>query len=381
MQSGARSPPQGPRLDKTDVKHYYASALAARGYQSDEAQLRAVDRLQRCHEEWVAYKARRSNSVRRLLIRPDVPRGVYLWGGVGRGKSFLMDSFYLVVPVVRKARIHFHEFMRGVHRELDELKGVADPLDEVAARIARKYRLICFDEFHVSDIADAMILYNLLKALFEHNVSLVMTSNYRPDDLYPDGLHRDRVLPAIALLKERMDVLNVDAGVDYRKRTLEQVAAYHTPLGQAADSALRDAYAALAETEDEDPRIHIEAREIRCLRRAGSVIWFDFATLCGGPRSQNDYLEIASRFQTVILSDVPHMSASHSSEARRFTWLVDVLYDHKVKLLMSAAVEPDQLYTEGMLANEFHRTVSRVIEMQSREYMDSERRDVAQSIS
>lgn len=198
-------------MDKTDVKHYYASALAARGYQSDEAQLRAVERLQRCHEEWVAYKARRSSSVRRLLIRPDVPKGVYLWGGVGRGKSFLMDSFYLVVPVVRKTRIHFHEFMRGVHRELDELKGVADPLQEVAARIARKYRLICFDEFHVSDIADAMILYNLLKTLFELNVSLVMTSNYRPDDLYPDGLHRDRILPAIALLKDKLDVLNVTA--------------------------------------------------------------------------------------------------------------------------------------------------------------------------
>ncbi len=374
-------PPQGSGLDKTDVRHYYASALAARGYQSDEAQLRAVERLQRCYEEWVAYKARRSSSVRRLLIRPDVPKGIYLWGGVGRGKSFLMDSFYLVVPVVRKTRIHFHEFMRGVHRELDELKGVADPLQEVAARIARKYRLICFDEFHVSDIADAMILYNLLKALFELNVSLVMTSNYRPDDLYPDGLHRDRILPAIALLKDKLDILNVDAGIDYRKRTLEQVAAYHTPLGQKADSALRHAYSALAETEDEDPRIHIEAREIRALRRAGTVIWFDFATLCGGPRSQNDYLEIASRFQTVILSDVPRMSAAMSSEARRFTWLIDVLYDHKVKLLMSAAVEPDQLYTEGMLAHEFHRTVSRIIEMQSREYMDSERRDVAQSIS
>jgi cell division protein ZapE len=367
--------------NKTDVRQYYTHALAARGYQSDEAQLLAVDRLQRCHEEWVAYKARRSNSVRRLLIRPDVPRGLYMWGGVGRGKSFLMDSFYLVVPVVRKTRIHFHEFMRGVHRELDDLKGVADPLQEVAARIARKYRLICFDEFHVSDIADAMILYNLLKALFELNVSFVMTSNYRPDDLYPDGLHRDRILPAIALLNDKLDVINVDAGVDYRKRTLEQVAAYHAPLSRTADSALRHAYAALAETEDEDPRIHIEAREIRCLRRAGGVIWFDFATLCGGPRSQNDYLEIASRFHTVILSDVPQMSAAMSSEARRFTWLIDVLYDHKVKLLMSAAVAPEQLYTEGMLAHEFHRTVSRILEMQSREYMDSERREVAQSIS
>lgn len=368
-------------MEKLDVREYYAQALRERGYQSDAAQLRAVERLQAAYEEWVAYKSRRKGALRRLISRPDVPRGIYLWGGVGRGKSFLMDSFYLVVPVVRKTRVHFHEFMRGVHRELDELKGVPDPLVEVARRIARRYRLICFDEFHVSDIADAMILYNLFKALFENGVSFILTSNYAPDDLYPNGLHRDRILPAIALLNERLDVLNVDAGVDYRKRTLEQVAAYHTPLGRAADSALRDAFAALADTAEEDPRIHIESREIRCLRRAGGVIWFDFATLCGGPRSQNDYLEIASRFHTVILSDTPAMSASMSSEARRFTWLIDVLYDHKVKLLMSAAAPPDQLYTQGMLANEFHRTASRIIEMQSREYMESERRYVAQSIA
>jgi cell division protein ZapE len=364
-----------------NVREFYAHALTQRGYQSDEAQLRAVERLQRCYDEWVAYKSQRSNKLKRLISRPEVPRGVYMWGGVGRGKSFLMDSFYSVVPVTRKTRLHFHEFMRGVHRQLDDLKGVADPLDEVARRIAKKYRLICFDEFHVSDIADAMILYNLLKALFDNGVSFVMTSNYAPDTLYPDGLHRDRILPAIALLKDKLDVMNVDAGVDYRKRVLEQVEAYHTPLGAEADHALRNAFANLAETADEDPHIRIEARDIKALRRAGGVIWFDFATLCGGPRSQNDYLEIASQFHTVILSAVPRMSASMSSEARRFTWLVDVLYDHKVKLLMSAEVEPDELYTEGMLANEFHRTVSRIIEMQSSEYMESERRDVAGSLT
>jgi cell division protein ZapE len=364
-----------------NVREFYEHALAQRGYQSDEAQQRAIDRLQQAYDGWVAYKSQRSSKLWRLINRPEVPRGVYMWGGVGRGKSFLMDSFYSVVPVVRKTRLHFHEFMRGVHRQLDELKGVADPLDEVARRIAKKYRLICFDEFHVSDIADAMILYNLLKALFDNGVSFIMTSNYAPDTLYPDGLHRDRILPAIKLLKERLDVLNVDAGTDYRKRALAQVEAYHTPLGAAADHALRNAFAALAETADEDPRIHIEAREIKALRRAGGAVWFDFATLCGGPRSQNDYLELASRFHTVVLSGVPRMSAAMSSEARRFTWLIDVLYDHKVKLLMSAEVEPDQLYTEGMLANEFHRTVSRIIEMQSHEYMESERRDVADSIA
>ncbi|MDR3482050.1 MAG: cell division protein ZapE [Burkholderiaceae bacterium] len=363
-----------------NVEEFYQNALSQHGFTADAAQRAAVDRLQQAYDEWVAYKAQRSSSLRRLVIRPDVPRGVYMWGGVGRGKSFLMDSFYSVVPVVRKTRLHFHEFMRGVHRQLDELKGIADPLDEVARRVAKKYRLICFDEFHVSDVADAMILYNLLKALFDNKVSFVMTSNYHPDTLYPDGLHRDRLLPTIALLKERLDVLNVDAGTDYRKKAMQQVVAYHAPLGAQADRALRQAFAALAETADDDPRIHIEAREIKALRRAGGAIWFDFATLCGGPRSQNDYLEIASRFHTVILSGVPRMSAAMSSEARRFTWLIDVFYDHKVKLLMSAEVQPEQLYTEGVLSNEFHRTVSRIIEMQSLEYMEAERRSVAEGI-
>ncbi len=371
----------GNSLNKLTVREYYDHLLSERGYTADPAQQMAVDRLQRAYDEWIEFKSKRSSSFKRLLNRPDVPRGVYMWGGVGRGKSFLMDSFYLVVPVVRKTRLHFHEFMRGVHRQLDELKGVADPLDEVARRIAKKYRLICFDEFHVSDIADAMILYNLLRALFDNGVSFVMTSNYAPELLYPDGLHRDRMLPTISLLKDKLDVLNVDAGIDYRRRAMEQVTAYHTPLGADADRALRHAFVAVAETVDEDPRIHIESREIKCLRRAGGVVWFDFATLCGGPRSQNDYLEIASRFHTVILSGIPRMSAGMSSEARRFTWLIDVLYDHKVKLLMSAEVESEELYTQGMLANEFHRTVSRIVEMQSREYMQSERRDATESIA
>ncbi len=364
-----------------DVRQFYEHSLSQRGYQPDEAQLRAIERLQRAYEEWVAYKAQRASTFKRLISRPAVPRGVYMWGGVGRGKSFLMDSFYSVVPVVRKTRLHFHEFMRDVHRQLDELKGIADPLDEVAKRIAKKYRLICFDEFHVSDIADAMILYNLLKGLFDHGVSFVMTSNYEPSTLYPDGLHRDRMLPTIALLKEKLDVMNIDAGIDYRKRVLEQVKVYHTPLNAKTDEELREAFAAVAEAGDEDPRVHIEAREIRALRRGGSAIWFDFATLCGGPRSQNDYLELASRFQTVILSGIPRMSAAMSSEARRFTWLIDVFYDHKVKLIMSAAVEPDELYTVGTLSNEFHRTVSRIIEMQSKEYLEADRRSIADSLS
>ena len=364
-----------------NVEEFYQHALQKRDFKADAAQRRAVDRLQLCYDEWVAYKGQRSSTFKRLLNRPAVPKGVYMWGGVGRGKSFLMDSFYSVVPLVRKTRLHFHEFMRGVHRQLDELKGVADPLDEVAKRVAKKYRLICFDEFHISDVADAMIMYNLLKALFDNGVSFIMTSNYDPQLLYPDGLHRDRILPTIDLLYEKLDVMNIDAGIDYRSRALEQVQSYYTPLGAAADKALRDAYTRLAESADDDPVVRIEAREIRALRRTGSLIWFDFHTLCGGPRSQNDYLEIASRFHTVILSEIPQMSASMSSEARRFTWLIDVFYDQGVKLLMSAEVEPEELYTTGTLANEFHRTVSRIVEMQSQEYMDREQRAAAGSLA
>jgi cell division protein ZapE len=364
-----------------NVTEYYERELETRGYQSDAAQLSAVERLQRCYDEWVAYKARRSNAFKKLISRPELPRGVYMWGGVGRGKSFLMDSFFAVVPVQRKTRLHFHEFMREVHRELEELKGMADPLDELARRVAKRYRLICFDEFHVSDIADAMILYRLLDRLFGAGVQFVMTSNYDPDLLYPDGLHRDRLLPAIELIKSKLDVINVDAGTDYRKRTLSQVKAYHTPLGAAADKALRADFAKLAAVPDESPILRIEKRELKALRKADGVVWFDFATLCGGPRSQNDYLELASRFHAVILSEVPKMSPRNASEARRFTWLIDVFYDHKVKLLMSAEVPAEELYVEGPMANEFTRTVSRITEMQSKEYLESERRLVDTSLT
>src|ERR1700712_482663 len=357
-----------------NVTEYYEHELETRGYQSDAAQLAAVERLQRCFDEWVAYKARRSNAFKKLINRPDLPRGVYMWGGVGRGKSFLMDSFFAVVPVQRKTRLHFHEFMREVHRELEELKGTSDPLDELARRVAKRYRLICFDEFHISDIADAMILYRLLDPLFSAGVQFVMTSNYDPDTLYPDGLHRDRLLPAIELIKSKLDVINVDAGTDYRKRTLSQVTAYHTPLSADADKALRADFAKLAAVPDESPILRIEKREIKALRKADGVVWFDFATLCGGPRSQNDYLELANRFHTLVLSGVPQMSASLSSEARRFTWLIDVCYDRRVKLIISAAVAPEELYTVGALANEFQRTVSRIREIQSVEYLRLERR-------
>lgn len=352
------------------------AALAQRGYALDDSQERAAERLQRLHQDWTDYKSQRSNALRKLLVRPPVPRGVYLWGDVGRGKSFLMDAFFATVPVIRKARVHFHEFMRGVHAELHELKGTAEPLDEVAQRIARRHRLICFDEFHVSDIADAMILYRLLDRLFALNVGFVITSNYAPDALYPDGLHRDRMLPAIDLLNARLDVVQVDGGVDYRRRAMERIEAYLTPWGAAAEQALAAAFDRVAEAEDDDPVLIIESRTIRARRRAGGVVWFDFAVLCGGPRSQNDYLELAAQFHTVVLSNVPKMSAGQASEARRFTWLVDVLYDHRVKLLLSAEVPAAELYAAGALSNEFTRTVSRLEEMQSRAYLESSRRAV-----
>ncbi|HTH44716.1 MAG TPA: cell division protein ZapE [Oxalicibacterium sp.] len=357
-----------------NVREYYRQALTQRGFQPDAAQQKAVDALQNVYDGWLRYEAARAHFLQRWLRSPKPPRGIYMWGGVGRGKSFLMDSFYSVAPVERKTRVHFHEFMRGVHRELDSLKSVADPLEAVAARIAARYELICFDEFHVTDIADAMILYNLLKPLFARGVSFVVTSNFHPDTLYPDGLHRDRLLPAIELLKQNLLVLNVDGGNDYRKLALAQVEAYLTPAGEQADRALGAAFDRIAETADDDPEICIETRAIRALRRAGGVIWFDFATLCGGARSQNDYLEIASRFHTVILSDVPAMSSAMSSEARRFIWLIDVLYDRRIKLLLSADVGVDGLYTAGSQKMEFQRAISRLTEMQSLEYMEAGRR-------
>jgi cell division protein ZapE len=359
----------------------YEATLRQRGYTSDAAQLRAIDALGRCEQEWADYKARRSNAVTKLLVRPPIPRGVYMWGGVGRGKSFLMDCFFQSVPLTRKTRLHFHEFMREVHRELQDLKGTPNPLQELGARIARRFRLICFDEFHVSDVTDAMILHRLLESMFANRVSIVTTSNFHPDGLYPNGLHRDRILPAIALLKSKLEVINVDAGTDYRRRTMEQVPRYLYPLRPEAEAALSKAFDEIAEARDDDPVLHIEQREITARRKAGGVIWFDFKWLCGGPRSQNDYLEIASRFHTLILSNVPQMAPRMASEARRFTLLIDVLYDRRVKLIMSAEVPADQLYLEGPLAHEFPRTVSRLMEMQSAEFLALERRNVDTSIT
>jgi cell division protein ZapE len=358
------------------VRAVYEEELRKRGFQSDPAQLRAIDALERCASEWSAYKSKRSNFLGKFLSRPEIPKGVYMFGGVGRGKSFLMDCFFAAVPIQRKTRLHFHEFMREVHRELAAIQGTVNPLDELGKRMAKRYRLICFDEFHVADITDAMILHRLLVALFENGVGFVTTSNFEPNGLYPDGLHRDRILPAIALLNQRMEVLSVDNGTDYRRRTLEMVKLYLTPLGDSADAEMTDAFKRLATGPDENPVLHIEAREIQSRRRSGDVVWFDFKAICGGPRSQNDYLEIATQFHTVLLSNVPQMTVSMASEARRFTWLIDVLYDRRVKLIMSAAVSPEALYVSGPLSHEFPRTVSRLHEMQSSEFLALEHRTV-----
>jgi cell division protein ZapE len=363
------------------VRTLYEQTLADRGFKADAAQLVAVAALERCENEWADYKARRSNALTKLISRPPIPRGVYMYGGVGRGKSFLMDCFFQSVPLTRKTRLHFHEFMREVHRELQDLKGTVNPLDELGRRIARRFRLICFDEFHVADVTDAMILHRLLDAMFANRVSIVTTSNFHPDGLYPNGLHRDRILPAIELLKSRLEVINVDAGTDYRQQTLAQIDMYHCPLGAEADAAMAHAFEQLAEAREEPPVMQIEQRTLHALRRAGGVVWFDFKNLCGGPRSQNDYLELASRFHTVLLSGVPQMSPRLASEARRFTWLVDVLYDRRVKLVLSAAVPAEQLYTEGPLAHEFPRTVSRLHEMQSAEFLALSRREVDTSLT
>jgi cell division protein ZapE len=353
-----------------DVVALYEQSLAKRGFVSDPAQWRAVERLQRLYEEWSAYKAKRSNALKRLLVHPELPKGVYLWGPVGRGKSFLMDAFYRCVPLVRKRRVHFHHFMREIHRELDELRGTEDPLAAAAERTARRYRLVCFDEFHVADIADAMILGRYLEQVMDRGVEFVMTSNYHPDALYPNGLQRERFLPAIELLKKRLDIVGVDNGTDYRRLKMERMKVYHV----GTDAPLARIFDELRDVEEERQPLDVEGRRIAYRKRAGGLVWFDFDVLCGGPRSYADYVDLAKRFHTVMLSGVPRMSPKESDAARRFTWLVDVFYDDRVNLIISAAAEPEDLFTAGEQAAEFQRTVSRLHEMQTFEYLLTERR-------
>ena len=352
--------------DAGDVTTLFEQSLAKRSFVSDASQRRAVERLQRLYEEWSSYKARRSTALHRVLVKPPLPKGVYLWGAVGRGKSFLMDAFYLCVPLVRKRRVHFHHFMREIHREMNELQSTGDALGAVAERTARRYRLICFDEFHVSDIADAMILGRYLEKVMDFGVQFVMTSNYHPDQLYPSGLQRERFLPAIELIKSKLDVVGVDNGTDYRRLKMEQLRVYH--VGANAEAEIARIFEELKDTEEEKQPLDVEGRRIPYRKRAGGLVWFDFAALCGGPRSYADYVDLARRFHSVLLSGVPVMSPKNADSARRFTWLVDVFYDDRVNLVVSAEAEPEQLFVAGDNSAEFQRTVSRLHEMQSAEY-------------
>ena len=364
--------------EPASVLELYQEALRKRGFEPDDSQYAAVLRLQRLYEQWSDYKRKRSTALRRLVVRPPLPRGVYLWGAVGRGKTFLMDSFYRCLPLVRRRRVHFHHFMRDVHRALDELKGTPDPLDALAERISKRYRLICFDEIALSDVADAMILGRLLTKTLDRGVVYCMTSNYHPDELYKGGLKREDFLPTIALIQERLDVIRVDGGADYRRRALQQVKVYHTPSGQEADTALLEAFRKIAEVEEESHELDVEGRVLPYRHRAGGVVWFEFGVICGWGRSQNDYLDLAKRFHTIIVSNVPRMGLERADEARRFTLLVDVLYDQRVNLFLSAATAPELLLTRDGGTNDaqlkammfqFDRTVSRIAEMQTREYL------------
>jgi cell division protein ZapE len=364
------------------VLDLYEEALKKRGFAEDDSQHRAAARLQQLFEDWSAYKRRRRTALQRLVVRPELPRGVYLWGDVGRGKTFLMDSFYRCLPLVRRRRVHFHHFMRDVHRELDELKGRPNPLEALSDRIARRYRLICFDEIAISDVADAMILGRLLTRTMDRGVVYCMTSNYHPDELYKGGLKREDFIPAIALLKERLDVVHVDGGTDYRKRALQQVRTYHSPLTPESDRALMRAFGQIAEVEEEFHELDVEGRVIPYRHRAGGVVWFDFKVICGWGRSQNDYLDLARRFHTIIVSGVPRMGLERADEARRFTLLVDVLYDQRVKLVVSAEAPTELLLVRDARSSsaqlkamifQFDRTTSRLAEMQTAQYLSEPR--------
>ena len=357
----------------------YQHDLQREGFTHDPAQEAAVRRLQDLFERPIARHERQRSLAKRLarrLGRTDPPEtGLYFWGGVGRGKTYLMDAFFECLPLQRTLRVHFHRFMQRIHRELAELEGEKDPIERIADGLARETEIICFDEFFVSDIADAMILATFLQAIFARGITLVATSNIAPEGLYENGLQRARFLPAIALLQAHTQVLNVDAGTDYRLRTLENAELYHYPLGPEADASLGESFARLApEATRHWERIEINGRYLTCRCLADDVAWFEFPELCGGPRSQNDYIELARIFHAVILSGVPLMDTAMDDQARRFINLVDEFYDRHVKIVIAAQALPRDLYRGTRLAFEFERTISRLQEMQSHDYLALEHR-------
>jgi cell division protein ZapE len=349
----------------------YADGVARGVWQDDPAQRAALVEIDRIHHA-LGHAAPRAGRWSRLFGKsaPATPRGLYLWGGVGRGKTFLLDLFFEQVPVSAKRRVHFHRFMGEVHARRTALGERADPLAEVAAAYAAELRVLCLDEFFVSDIGDAMILGRLLDRLFAHGVVLVTTSNTEPRQLYRDGLQRASFLPAIALLERHCVVHHMASPNDYRLRALTQAPVYHAPLGATADAALRDVFDRLTVDApvDQEPLI-INDRVIPTVASADGVVWFDFGALCEGPRSVADYIEIARDFHTVLLSGVPQLDALRENAARRFVNLVDEFYDRNVNLIIAAAAPITALYTGERLRAEFERTESRLIEMQSEAYL------------
>ncbi len=358
----------------------YRLDLESAGFSHDHAQKDAVRQLQRVFDDLNEAPPRPDSAASGFLGRlrrrwrpadsRRMVKGLYLWGGVGRGKTYLVDTFFECLPIAHKKRIHFHRFMRKVHDELTSLKEQQDPLKIVGRRFADQWRVLCFDEFFVSDITDAMLLDGLLRAMFGHGVTMIATSNIHPENLYKDGLQRARFMPAIALLQAHMDVINVDGGVDYRLRNLEQAELYHSPLGARADGSLLETFERVApESGHEGVQLEIEGREIETRRHADGVVWFDFQEICDGPRGTSDYIEIARCFHTVLVSNVPEMTWKHENQARRFLNMVDEFYDRNVKLVMSGETPLDRLYSGKKLQFEFGRALSRLKEMQSHDYL------------
>lgn len=352
-------------------KAWYQAACEKSGFVCDARQIAAIEELETLWQQLVEFKAKRNQFLGRSLLSPDVPKGLYIWGGVGRGKTFLMDGFYHCLPYRRKRRIHFHHFMVEVHHEMKLLAGQRDPLMALADNIERATRLLCLDEFHVDDIADAMILGRLLAALLERGVVLLITSNYPPEGLYPNGLQRQNFLPAIALLKRELKVLHLDSEVDYRMLQMARDPLFMVTSDAATDQRMMSLFQRLtAGMHAEADAIRVRKISIPVRRVAREVVWFDFKELCGGYHDQSDYLEIAHRYPTVFVSDIPKMSAENGAEARRFTWLIDVLYDNRVKLVASFEVAAEALYGDKPLDSEAQRIASRLTEMQTRRYLE-----------
>jgi len=363
------------RMTEAGPLQHYQRALESGEIRPDSAQAEAVEHLQRLHDE-LLLPVKEPGFFSRVFGAGESTRkirGLYFWGGVGRGKTFLMDVFFDGLPIKEKRRLHFHRFMRFVHQQLKLKQGQTDPLQKISAEFASEVKLLCFDEFFVSDIADAMILAGLLESMFDRGVVLVATSNVEPSHLYENGLQRRKFLPAIELLQVHTRVLNVDGGIDYRLRALESAEIYHSPLDDAADLSLSRSFISLSpDAGEDDIQLEIENRQITARKCGDGVVWFEFSELCEGPRSQNDYIELAMIFQTVLISNVPRFHQKNEDAARRFISLVDEFYDHRVKLIMSAEAPIVDLYGGEKLVFEFRRTSSRLQEMQSHDYLSYE---------